>query len=172
MSDDDAKKRYEDVKNERFGAPEKRAVEQIIYASEAEAAAARAKLSSGKTFDDLLKDKNLTAKDASLGTVTKGALVDKDVADAAFSLKKEGEVSAPVKAQFGTVIVRVGKIVPSTVKPYPKSPRSSNGTSLCSVRKRISTAFTMRSRISAPAGKSLAEAAQERRARARDHPRD
>ena len=29
-----------------------------------------------------------------------GALVDKDVADAAFSLKKEGEVSAPVKAQF------------------------------------------------------------------------
>ncbi len=120
VSDDDAKKRYEDVKNERFGAPEKRAVEQIIYASEAEAAAARAKLSAGKTFDDLLKEKNLTAKDASLGTVTKSALVDKDVADAAFSLKKEGEVSAPVKAQFGTVIVRVGKIVPSTVKPYPE----------------------------------------------------
>ena len=119
VSDDDAKKRYEEVKNERFGAPEKRAVEQIIYASEADAAAARAKLSAGKTFDDLLKEKNLTPKDASLGTVTKGALVDKSVADAAFSLK-DGEVSAPVKAQFGTVLVRAGKIVPSTVKPYPE----------------------------------------------------
>ncbi|HZM08543.1 MAG TPA: peptidyl-prolyl cis-trans isomerase, partial [Methylocella sp.] len=51
--------------------------------------------------------------------VTKGALVDKSVADAAFSLK-DGEVSAPVKAQFGTVLVRAGKIVPSTVKPYPE----------------------------------------------------
>ena len=49
--------------------------------------------------------------------MTKGALIDKSVADIAFSLK-EGEVSAPVKAQFGTVIVRVGKIVASTVKPY------------------------------------------------------
>ena len=78
---------------------------------------ARAKLDAGKTFDDLLKEKNLTPKDASLGTVTRGALIDKNVADAAFSLK-EGEVSAPVKAQFGTVLVRVSKIVGSTIKPY------------------------------------------------------
>jgi peptidyl-prolyl cis-trans isomerase D len=117
VSDDDARKRYEDVKNERFGAPEKRAVEQILYASEAEAKAARAELDAGKTFDDLLKEKNLTSKDASLGTVTRGALIDKNVAEAAFSLK-EGGVSAPVKAQFGTVLMRAGNIVPSTVKPY------------------------------------------------------
>jgi len=117
VADADALKRYEEVKNERFGAPEKRAIEQILYASEAEAREARAKLDAGKTFNDLLKEKNLTAKDASLGTVARGALVDKSVADAAFSLK-EGEVSAPVKAQFGTVLVRVGKIMPSTVKPF------------------------------------------------------
>jgi len=117
ISDADALNRYEEVKNERFGAPEKRTVEQILYSSEAEAKEARAKLDAGKTFDDLLKEKNLTPKDASLGTVTRGALIDKNVADAAFSLK-EGEVSAPVKAQFGTVLVRVNKIVGSTVKPY------------------------------------------------------
>lgn len=117
VSDADARNRYEEVKNERFGAPEKRAVEQILYTTEAEAKEARAKLDAGKTFADLLKEKNLTPKDASLGTVTRSALVDKSVADAAFSLK-EGEVSAPVKARFGTVLVRVSKIIASTVKPY------------------------------------------------------
>ncbi len=117
VSDDDAKARYEEIKYERFGAPEKREVEQILYASEAEAKEAYQKLNAGKTFDDLLKEKNLMAKDASLGTLARAGLVDKAVAEAAFSLKKD-EVSAPVQAQFGTVILRVRKIIPSTVKPY------------------------------------------------------
>ena len=117
VSDTDARNRYEEVKNERFGAPEKREVEQILFASDAEAKEARAKLDAGKTFDELLREKNLTPKDASLGTVARTGLVDKNVADAAFSLK-EGEVSVPVKAQFGTVILRAGKIIASTVKPY------------------------------------------------------
>ncbi len=55
--------------------------------------------------------------DASLGTLARSGLVDKAVSEAAFSLKKD-EASAPVQAQFGTVILRVGKIIPSTVKPY------------------------------------------------------
>jgi peptidyl-prolyl cis-trans isomerase D len=117
VSDAEARNRYEEVKNERYGSPEKREVEQILFASEAEAQEARAKFDAGKTFDDLLGEKNLSPKDASLGTVTRTGLVDKNVADAAFSLK-EGEVSAPVKAQFGTVILRIGKITGSTVKPY------------------------------------------------------
>jgi len=117
VSDADAQARYEEVKYERFGAPEKREVEQILYASEAEAKEAYHELGTGKTFDDLLKEKNLTSKDASLGTLARSGLVDKAVAEAAFSLKKD-EVSAPVQAQFGTVILHVGKIIPATVKPY------------------------------------------------------
>jgi peptidyl-prolyl cis-trans isomerase D len=117
ISDAEAKARYDEVKDERFGAPEKREIEQILYASEAEAKEASHKLAAGKTFGDLLNEKNLTAKDASLGTVARNGLVDKAVAEAAFSLKKD-EVSAPVQAQFGTVILRAGKIIPSTVKPY------------------------------------------------------
>ncbi len=117
VSDAEAKGRYDEVKYERFGAPEKREIEQILYASEAEAKEASQKLAKGKTFSDLLKEKNLTAKDASLGTVTRNGLVDKAVAEAAFSLKKD-EVSAPVQAQFGTVILWVGNIIPSTVKPF------------------------------------------------------
>lgn len=59
----------------------------------------------------------MTEKDASLGVVTRDGLVDKSVAEAAFAMH-EGEVSAPVKAQFGVVLLRVGKITPSSVKPY------------------------------------------------------
>src|SRR5262249_18000865 len=117
VSDADAQVRYEEIKYERFGAPEKREVEQILYASEAEANEAHQKLSTGKTFDDLLKEKNLTPKDASLGTIARTGLVDKAVAEVAFSLKQD-EVSSPVQAQFGTVILRVRNIVPSTVKSY------------------------------------------------------
>ncbi|MGH6867594.1 MAG: SurA N-terminal domain-containing protein, partial [Methylocella sp.] len=49
VSDADARNRYEEVKNERFGAPEKREVEQILFASDAEATEARAQLDAGKT---------------------------------------------------------------------------------------------------------------------------
>jgi peptidyl-prolyl cis-trans isomerase D len=48
--------------------------------------------------------------------VPKSEIVDPAVADAAFSLK-EGEVSAPIKGRFGTVIVTVTKIEPEQTKP-------------------------------------------------------
>lgn len=117
VPDADARNRYEEVKEARFGAAEKREVSQILFASEEEAKKARAELDAGKSFDDILKERNLSAKDASLGTVTRSGLIDKAVAEAAFLLK-EGEASQPVKAKFGTVIVRVGKIIPSTLKPF------------------------------------------------------
>jgi peptidyl-prolyl cis-trans isomerase D len=117
VTDEDARARYEEIRYERFGTPEKREVEQILYGSEAEANEAYRELSAGKTFDDLLKEKNLTSKEANLGLVAQSGLVDKAVAEAAFSLKKD-EVSAPVQAQFGAVLLRVRKIVPSTVKPF------------------------------------------------------
>lgn len=120
VSDADAQKRYDEVKNERFGAPEKRAIEQILFPDEASAKAARAELDAGKTFDDLLKEKGVSPKDASLGTLTRDGLVDKNVADAAFALP-EGGVSAPVKAQFGSVLLRVTKITPSSLKPFSEA---------------------------------------------------
>ena len=52
-----------------------------------------------------------------LGTLTKAELFDKVVADAAFALP-EGGVSQPVQGRFGTVLLRVTKIEPGTVKPF------------------------------------------------------
>src|SRR6185295_4381409 len=51
------------------------------------------------------------------GMVAKSDIIDSAVADAAFSLKP-GEMSAPVKGRFGTVLLQVGKIEPGEEKTY------------------------------------------------------
>jgi peptidyl-prolyl cis-trans isomerase D len=117
VSDEDAKKRYEELKTERFGTPEKRALEQIFFNDRAEAEAARARLDKDLTWEQLLAELKITQQDASLGTLARTGIADKNVADAAFSLA-EGKISQPVKSQFGTVIVRVTKIEPASTKPY------------------------------------------------------
>ena len=76
----------------------------------------RTRIKSGLSFAALAAERGLKEQDIDLGTVTKSAMVDPAVADAAFALK-EGEVSAPVKGQFGAVIVTVLKIEPATTKP-------------------------------------------------------
>jgi peptidyl-prolyl cis-trans isomerase D len=116
VSDADAQKRYDEIKGDKFGTPEKRTVEQVLFTDEAAAKAARDKLDAGANFEDIVKDQGLALKDVSLGTVTRGQLIDKDVADVAFELP-ESAVSAPVKTRFGYVLVRVSKIEPSSVKP-------------------------------------------------------
>lgn len=117
VSDAEAQKRYDETKGDKFGAPEKRAVDQVLFRDEAAAKVARDRLDAGASFEDIVKDQGLTAKDVSLGTVTRADLVDKEVADVAFALP-EGAVSAPVKTRFGAVLIRVSKVEPSSVKPF------------------------------------------------------
>src|SRR4029077_8850008 len=71
----------------------------------------------GATYDDIVKERGLKASDTDVGMVTKADIIDPAVADAAFALKS-GEVSAPIKGGFGTVLVQVGKIEPGNQKSY------------------------------------------------------
>jgi peptidyl-prolyl cis-trans isomerase D len=119
VSDADAQAAYAKLagKDAKFGAPEKRDLQQILFPSDADAAAADAKLKAGASFDDLIKERGLKPEDADLGDTTKEAMLDKAEADAVFALP-EGGVSGALKSQFGPVIVRVKSITPSTVKPF------------------------------------------------------
>ncbi|HEX9170291.1 MAG TPA: SurA N-terminal domain-containing protein [Roseiarcus sp.] len=119
VSDADAQAAYEKIagKDPRFGAPEKRDLQQILFPNEADASAADAKLKAGASFDDLVKDRGLKPEDTDLGETTKDAMIDKGEADAVFALP-QGGVSGVLKSQFGPVIVRVKGITPSTVKPF------------------------------------------------------
>ncbi|MGB8444581.1 MAG: peptidyl-prolyl cis-trans isomerase, partial [Pseudolabrys sp.] len=116
VSDADAKAYYEQRKD-NYGKPEKRELRQMAFPNEEDAAAARDRISKGATFDDVAKDRGMTASDTELGTVTKADIIDPAVADAAFALKS-GETSAPVKGRFGTALLQVGKIEPGEEKTY------------------------------------------------------
>ncbi len=115
ISDDDVKKAYE-AKLSTYTTPERRHVEQIVFPNMADAQAGAEKLKSGTTFPALAAERGLKENDIDLGTIAKTRMVDPAVADAAFSLK-EGEISAPVQGNVGTVIVSVLKIEPSVTKP-------------------------------------------------------
>ena len=115
ISEADIKAAYEEHHN-RYVTPERRHVEQMVFPKIEDADTAAARLKDGLTFAALAGERGLKDQDIDLGTVPKSEIVDPAVADAAFSLK-EGEVSAPIKGRFGTVIVTVIKIEPEQTKP-------------------------------------------------------
>ncbi|WP_237154662.1 SurA N-terminal domain-containing protein [Oryzibacter oryziterrae] len=116
VSDADARKEYERTKSQ-YEVAERRHIQQILYTSDAEAAAAVAKLKSGATFDQLITDKGAKPEDVDLGVLTKDKVLDPAVAEAAFKLALNVP-SDPVKSTFGPVLVRVTEIDPAQVKPF------------------------------------------------------
>jgi len=116
VPDAEARKVYdEDI--DKYGTPERRHIRQIVFQNADEARAASEKIAGGATFDSIAAERGMKPQDTDLGTVTKTALVDPAIADAAFALK-EGETSAPVKGRFGTVILQAVKIEPGQTKPF------------------------------------------------------
>jgi peptidyl-prolyl cis-trans isomerase D len=114
---DAAARKYYEANKAQYGTPEKREVRQIIFPNEQDAKAARERIDKGQTFDDIVKERGLKPSDTDVGMVTKAAIIDPAIANAAFSLKP-GEVSQPIKGNFGTVLVTVGKIEPAVEKSY------------------------------------------------------
>ncbi len=101
----------------RFGTPEQREVQQVVFPTEADAAAALEKLKAGTPFADIAAARGLTTKDTDLGVVAKSAIIDPKVADAAFALPADS-TSEPIQGRFGYALVHVGKIVPAAQAPF------------------------------------------------------
>lgn len=116
VSDEDAKKTFEQ-RRDRIGTPEKREVQQIVFPNAEEALAARARITSGASFDDIAKERNLNLTDVDLGMIAKSAIIDPAIADAAFALPS-GEVSQPVPGRFGVALVKIGKIEAGVTPTY------------------------------------------------------
>src|SRR5271156_4729253 len=69
VSDEDARKLFEQ-RRDKLGTPEKREVSQIVFPNAEEALAARNRLGSGFSFDDLAKERGLKSSDVDLGLIT------------------------------------------------------------------------------------------------------
>src|SRR5208337_4027210 len=162
VSDADAKAAYDQLagRDPRYGSPEKRDLQQILFPNQAEADAAETKIKAGASFDDIVKERDLKPKDTDLGETTKDEMIDKAEADAVFALP-QGGVSGVLTTQFGPVIVRVRSITASTIKPFAEVAQeikrqvsaSRAGDKIQAVHDKIEDA-----RVS---GKSLAEAAKD-----------
>ena len=116
VSDADAK-RYYDSNLSRYGTPERRQLEQIVFPTLEEAQAAAARIGESLSFEALAKERGMEAKDIDIGLLTKSAIIDRAIADAAFGLQ-EGAVSAPIKGTFGTVLIKAVKIETEQVKKF------------------------------------------------------
>ena len=116
VSDEDARKAFEQ-RRDKYGTPERRQVWQIVFPNAEEALAARSRIESGLSFEDLARERGLNPADIDLGIIPKPAIVDPAVADAAFSLQSDG-VSQPAQGRFGVALVKVGKIEPGVAPNY------------------------------------------------------
>ncbi len=118
ITDADLKKEYDATIAGMKDEKEVRA-RHILVPTEDEAKAAKKKIDSGKSFEEvakeLSKDPGSAAQGGDLGYFTRDKMV-KPFADAAFGMKK-GEVSGPVKSDFGYHIIKVEdsrKVTPPT----------------------------------------------------------
>jgi peptidyl-prolyl cis-trans isomerase D len=101
----------------RIGTPEKRRIEQIVFPTPAEAAAASGRLKGGLAWSALLEERKLTLADVDLGTKARAELVDRAIAEAAFTLA-DGAISAPLQGTFGPVLLRVAAIEPGVAPEF------------------------------------------------------
>ncbi|MEL6197922.1 MAG: SurA N-terminal domain-containing protein, partial [Pseudomonadota bacterium] len=108
-----------DAAADRFVTPAQATIEQLNFSTTEEAAAAMAALDGGKSFDDLLADRELTAADVSLGTVGRDGLPE-TIAEAVFALDAPG-IAGPVATLLGEALLRVTEISAETVTPFEEA---------------------------------------------------
>ena len=113
ITDEDLKNYYDNHKD-NFKNNASVEASHILVEDESVAKEIKEKLNNGADFKELAKEySNCPSKEngGNLGVFTKGQMV-KEFEDAAFALK-EGEISEPIKTQFGYHIIKLNKVADS-----------------------------------------------------------
>ncbi|MCB8838555.1 peptidyl-prolyl cis-trans isomerase [Aurantimonas sp. VKM B-3413] len=118
ISEDQIAADYEAHKD-LYTTPERRRVQQIVFSDTDAAQAAKAKLDAGESFEQVAKDNGKSLADTELGLLSRTQIPDDKLAEAAFSLEKDG-ISDVVQGAFGPAILHVTEIEPAGVKPLPE----------------------------------------------------
>lgn len=91
-----------------FVQPEKRLVERLVFPSQAEAEAAKARIDAGEAFETLVAERGLALDDIDLGDVSKADLGP--AGDAVFALNEPG-VAGPADSDFGPALFRMNAVL-------------------------------------------------------------
>jgi peptidyl-prolyl cis-trans isomerase D len=91
-----------------FVIPEKRLVERLGFATEADAAAAKARIDAGTSFETLVQERKLTLADVDLGDVSQSELGDAGAA--VFAMTDPGVVG-PLNSTVGPALFRMNAIL-------------------------------------------------------------
>jgi len=130
----DAKKYY-DTNRAEFRKQEERTASHILVATEAKATALRAEATPAN-FAELAKqnstDTGTKAAGGNLGVIQKGQLVP-EFEKVAFKLK-QGQISDPVKTQFGWHLIYISKITAARTVPFSEARANIITTQLSSKR--------------------------------------
>lgn len=120
ISDEEAKKFY-DSNPAMFKQPERVHARHILVSGDEELAKVQEELKAGKSFDAVAKefsrDPGSAANGGDLGEFPRGMMVP-EFEKAAFALKNPGDVSEPVKTQFGWHIIKLEERIPESVMPF------------------------------------------------------
>ncbi|MFQ5621922.1 MAG: SurA N-terminal domain-containing protein [Paracoccaceae bacterium] len=101
----------------QYNKPEQRVLDRIVFATQAEAEAARAAIDEGeKTFDDVARARGLRPADTDLGSVTATDL-GADARAVVFGAQEPGIVG-PVPSALGPALFRVNAIVAGEQTPF------------------------------------------------------
>jgi peptidyl-prolyl cis-trans isomerase D len=91
-----------------FVTPERRLVERLVYPDEAAAAAAKARLDAGESFETLVEARGLTLADIDMGDVTKEELGA--AGEGVFALTEPG-IAGPLPSDLGPALFRMNGIL-------------------------------------------------------------
>ncbi len=115
ISDAAARKKYDEVKTQRYLTPATRHAEQVVFKDEGSAKQASEKIKAGATLASVAEDMKLPVAD--LGSVTKTGVFDQALAETIFALPEGGD-SEPVKNAFGYTILHVISATPESVRSF------------------------------------------------------
>ena len=117
VTDDTIRQHYEASKDE-YAVAEQVTASHILVRTEQESQEVLAELKQGKDFAEVAKARSIdgsAAKGGALGTFSRGRTVA-EFEEAAFALQV-GEISPPVRTQFGYHVIKVTERTPAHVKP-------------------------------------------------------
>jgi len=141
-----------------YNIPEKRLVERLVYPTQDEAKAAKAKFDAGTSFEDLVKARGLELGDIDMGDVSQADLGDagKDV----FALTAPGVVG-PLPSDLGPALYRMNTILPAQVTTFDQAKDQIKGDlQLAAAAKVIAEKFEPINDLLA-GGATIAEAAKD-----------